>query len=179
MVPPPLELPGDGDDGQLVPDHDHPVQMGAATAGQVQALAQRPPQRDVGQRGDRQRDDDVTAGQPDVEGVGDDGQGRGQRQAGAQHPLVFVGTDKKEPPLVGPGERERADETQWQQRGQQDVVPVVRRDVVAEPHVEGQRAGGEPDGEVGDEQDHQVPDVPGEQAPPDPHQGAGRNRVDR
>jgi hypothetical protein len=73
----------------------------------VQRLAVEEPGHDAGRGGHRQRDHDVPAGEIDVERVRPDPDGRHHRDAGAEHPLVLLGSHEHEAPLVGPVHSQR------------------------------------------------------------------------
>ena len=95
------------EDGQLVADHDHPVQEVAVGAPAVQPLAQAVPAGEGEDRDERQADEHEQPGDLDLGGVGGEGDQRGQRDAGPGDPAELLGPDPEEPRLVGPVERDR------------------------------------------------------------------------
>jgi hypothetical protein len=144
-----------------VPDQDDPVQPLAAGPGPVQQLPVDVAGAQVEQRGQRDGDNHVTAGQPQVERKGKNGQRRGQSQPGTDHPGVFVGADEQMPGLVGPVDGQSGDPGQREQQRQQPVVQQERlRPGCAEPQHQSRGRGQETDHPVDGTQAQRIAAAP-------------------
>ena len=135
----PAQLSGEPHDRQAVSDHDHPARLSPRARADVQPFAQGEAQDHGGDDRGGQAGEDITAGKIQIQRVRGEGRARDQSHPGPQDALVLVGADEQEPSLVRPGHRQPEQQDHRHHRGQEDVRPVVRGDLVAE--AQGERGG--------------------------------------